>query len=853
MFQGFILYLTKSVPLAVPVESIRKDDKGFYVWKGKGQKIAQPESIMADKFQVEKVYIEPAEYKTYINGISKEYQMLKKSAGLEEYDVILGARIPQDLKDNDTVVYKKYKLLFEPEDKLKVEIPDLVKPGFYVPASSVVQKGTDEFYVYINDNNKAKCINVKLLGGTNKYYNIESEYIKEGTEIVLFDEDNFQIANGTVIKANNVSELFVDGNEKLSVSVIPVKELSNKNENITVYGKIVSIDKPRIAFSTWDSLCGEVVSTKAVGSNVMSRVTDINGDYYKDYGVLATVDDEIFKHNVQENKALVKSAKAKLDYAKSIYNRKKHLFDINAVKKEEYDDAVEGYDNAKAEFEIAKANLEDAESSYQLCSITTAYPGVVDKIITYPGNWSDKGNPIVQIDLMSPIGLDINLNRELALKVFKEINKKVYPVGVDNPVGTINQRDRLTYYGIQSLLDNFLVQDNDMKNDDNLTEIESYSGVSLYVARFNSLLNKSALAVPIESLHEDDNGYYVWKGAGQKVCQPNFVIADKFEMKKVYVKPGDEKTYINGPSCEYRKLIDAGDLEEYDFVLGKNIPEGLKNNEFVFYNKYKYLFNPGEIVKVEIDNEIVSGFSIPKSCVIQKAVDDTYIYIVDNGKAKLTKINLVGENETDYIIEGNTLENDFNVISLDASLKNKIYDGAGVVTEIVAEEVNKNISVMKLKEIELPASEQAFYCKVKSLDIPNIKFTNWTERYARVDTTLPVGFPVMSKVTDLDGNVVNSASSVVSEMETNAYSYLLEAEKAGLKIAETQYKNAHKQFVRYDKLVKTDSVSKETYDKAIEYFYTSKANLIEAEAAMMIAEENVKVCTRYSPYSGVIK
>ena len=48
---------------------------------------------------------------------------------------------------------------------------------------------------------------------------------------------------------------------------------------------------------------------------------------------------------------------------------------------------------------------------------------------------------------MSPLGIDINLDKYLAEKVLKTYPINVYPSGVKAPVGTFSQQNRLTNSG----------------------------------------------------------------------------------------------------------------------------------------------------------------------------------------------------------------------------------------------------------------------------------------------------------------------------------------------------------------------------------------------------------------------
>ena len=186
------------MPLAVPVDSIRKDDVGDFVWKAVGQKVFQADKVVNSKFTIKKVYIKLENKRTYINGVCAEYCMLKDSANLEEYDVVLGKYIPENLKDGETVVYKRYDYLFNKGDIVRVEIPELTKPGFYVPSTAVIQKATGETYVFLNDNGKAKLISIKITGGCEDQFRIEGDNLSPDTEIVNL-KDGLNIKDGDVL------------------------------------------------------------------------------------------------------------------------------------------------------------------------------------------------------------------------------------------------------------------------------------------------------------------------------------------------------------------------------------------------------------------------------------------------------------------------------------------------------------------------------------------------------------------------------------------------------------------------------------------------------------------------------
>ena len=229
---------------------------------------------------MKKVYIIPGNKKTYINGPCVEYVLLEGPGKLQEYDYILGQNIPNKLNNNDTVIYRKYRYLFNPGDKVKVEIPELSKQGYYVPASSVIKETDNEYYVFINDNGIAKKTAVTICGGNNKYYRIEGNALKEGVEILLLNsKPNITIKNGTAVAIGSRFTSCTQIIDKpLNVSAIRLKvpELPETEKNF--YATAINLEFSSERFTTWTDLAGQVLSTRAVGANIMGRVTDLNGN-----------------------------------------------------------------------------------------------------------------------------------------------------------------------------------------------------------------------------------------------------------------------------------------------------------------------------------------------------------------------------------------------------------------------------------------------------------------------------------------------------------------------------------------------------------------------------------------------
>ena len=101
-----------------------------------------------------------------------------------------------------------------------------------------------------------------------------------------------------------------------------------------------------------------------------------------------------------------------------------------------------------------------------------------------------------------------------------------------------------------------------------------------------------------------------------------------------------------------------------------------------------------------------------------------------------------------------------------------------------------NASLLELKQVELPEIEKSFFATVDTFDMSSIKYTTWSDYAGEIQETLPVGADVMARITDLDGNVVNTGLSEAAKIKKEVFEYNLRSAEAEEKGAEVVLKNA---------------------------------------------------------------
>jgi hypothetical protein len=217
-------------------------------------------------------------------------------------------------------------------------------------------------------------------------------------------------------------------------------------------------------------------------------------------------------------------------------------------------------------------------------------------VFTTPGSMNYLDLPsydaAVSLRRLSPLYIEVDMNRNLAREIKDQKHiVTIQPLTTDKPVGCYTQRVQLTDTGIKIPIDNYILPLD--KSSENSLVVHDL----LCTVKFDKSNQLSPLGIPFSCILKDNKGYYVWHAVGQKLMQSDRKVAEEFNVKKVYIKPGEKNR--EGFGYKIQILDDPGSLEEYDIVLD-NIPKGLTDNDKVKFTKLKCLFWPGDEVKVTI-------------------------------------------------------------------------------------------------------------------------------------------------------------------------------------------------------------------------------------------------------------
>jgi len=189
----------KEAPLWIAPRALKKDAEGSFVWRIKDARAMEADKHVKQVVVLEKVHVEMNDSK--INHGVYQLAALKNAGKLNRYD-ILAAHVPENVKDGDSVIYQKSRLLFRPGEQVSVHIsPNPTVTGFYVPVQALHKnKENDNIYIIAYNHGLAKFITVTPEEEYNNKICIKSAELKDGMLIVTSSVDKIN-EQGTLLKA----------------------------------------------------------------------------------------------------------------------------------------------------------------------------------------------------------------------------------------------------------------------------------------------------------------------------------------------------------------------------------------------------------------------------------------------------------------------------------------------------------------------------------------------------------------------------------------------------------------------------------------------------------------------------
>lgn len=495
------------------------------------------------------------------------------------------------------------------------------------------------------------------------------------------------------------------------ITAIEVKQTSPRPKS-QLTGSVTAWKTEQLGFQ----VAGRVETVLEPGQNIRGRTVDENKQVISDGVVIASLEKERYELAVAVAKAQRETAgaksKAKESELKNIvpqqilaaqasvtvnqteYARIGKLFERGAATQAELDRAKAALDTSQAELDGAKAsekvtgaellslvaqekeaveNIAQAEKDLADTLLRSPFNGQIAEVHEIPGGYVQAGEPVVTMQMMDPISIDVAVSAETDSHVNYNDTVTVFLPDSSQPLeamvyekATIADAATRTF-NVTLLVRNELLEVGLPEEDRN----SNTPRVRMLVRLFTETRDRvPPYYVNVESIYKDGDGYFVWRVTNATQADRSGPSDSKLKLQKVRVTPGEKRLpYLQVATM--RELTDIGDLDpEKDLIAGAfytrkgikipsdKIAAGLKDGVEVPYVRERWLLRPGDIVQVDLSTASPPpGIYVPSNVILDEA-GKTYVFAVettgDTAKVKRVAVKVLDALGTSRRIEAIT-------------------------------------------------------------------------------------------------------------------------------------------------------------------------------------------------------
>ena len=293
----------------------------------------------------------------------------------------------------------------------------------------------------------------------------------------------------------------------------------------------------------------------------------------------------LFSIDKMGRQILVDQYIAQLQIAKDNYDRDVKLLQTNAISQQQYQ-------TDQAAYYAATAQVSQQKYLLNLCDIYAPFDGIVNSINNV--GWLSGEPAVMNISQLVPMGIAVPMDRTLASQITSSTPIAIYPDPnvSKNPFGIARGWSILTATGITFMVTNYQSSKSAVIDGNTIPVVNFAHPVMPFRDEDSKILSANA-----DAIFKDDKGTYVWQAVGQIDMTPKGF--DKvFPLKKIYIELTGE-TAFDQTSSEYDAIKNTGELKLFDTLIS-DVPKGFKDGDMVTFQDQRYIFMPGDNVRVVI-------------------------------------------------------------------------------------------------------------------------------------------------------------------------------------------------------------------------------------------------------------
>ncbi|MCP4176719.1 MAG: hypothetical protein GY756_03050 [bacterium] len=372
--------------------------------------------------------------------------------------------------------------------------------------------------------------------------------------------------------------------------------LTSKNniQRITYTGKVTPLIKTYISYAFDDDMPGRVLYAAREGTIAKGPIFTENGKIIEESTILVKFHPGRREKIYKQALANLKAMKATLQFAKYQYERNKKLSKVHSVSLAAHQQSEAKWFQALADYERLTLGAARAKTWLDNTIIRASFDCIVTKVL-FPYGLCSVSAEILKIAQLDPMGISIKIKRADAYKINNTTPIMVFPNGSDKPVGVYSYNRIITENGVI-----FRIKNRPLPPPVKLKKQYNYI-TECFSVELSLYKNKKILSVPVNAILKDKKGKFVWKGVGENLIAVDKGINYVFPVKKIYIETENMIKNLS-PHQKYITIKTQNDLHEGDLILRKSdLPKNLKNNDKVCFYQKRYLFMPGDKVRVVID------------------------------------------------------------------------------------------------------------------------------------------------------------------------------------------------------------------------------------------------------------
>ncbi len=382
-------------------------------------------------------------------------------------------------------------------------------------------------------------------------------------------------------------------------------------------GSVLAWKKETVGFD----VAGRIEKVREQGDNVEGPTYDGNEALIKPGTVVARLENKRYELAVSEALAAIQESRARLKQTQAEYSRQVEVYEKGAGAKSYVDRAEADFKAAQAQLQAAQADLRQTQVDAADTLLFAPFSGLIASVEASRGAYVERGNPVASIQMMDPIKVEFAVSQDIEEKLYYNDLVQLYPAGSQEPVPGIvylkaPTADSATRtFRVVLMVRNRLVDVGLPPHID--ADAMAHTPDLLFV---ESLYNdgQPPFLVSVDSLLEDDEGFYVLRPKDLKIKDLAGDYNPVFKVEKVRVTPGDRYHDIV-QLFFYRELDDIGDLDPATDLIVGALSGVVDDGDEVLLSRRSWLLRPGQIVRADFQYGLMNpGLYVPVRAVTKE-------------------------------------------------------------------------------------------------------------------------------------------------------------------------------------------------------------------------------------------